>query len=132
MCNACHGLINPLGFTLERFDAIGRLRQKDNGKPVDASGYYTDRSGVTVKFSGAKDLARYLADSDDAQSAFTEKLFQNMIKQPILAYGPSTLSKLRLAFAQNRYSIRKLMVAIVTETAGQTGNRQVGTKGAKP
>jgi len=126
-CNSCHSLINPLGFTLERFDAIGRLRQKDNGKAVDASGSYTDRGGVTVKFAGAKDLARYLADSDDAQAAFTEKLFQNMIKQPILAYGPSTMPKLRLAFAQNRYSIRKLMVAIVTATAGQSG-----TKGTKP
>ena len=53
-CTGCHSLINPLGFTLERFDAIGRLRDKDNGKAVDATGSYTDRSGVTVKFAGAK------------------------------------------------------------------------------
>ncbi|MCW3100297.1 MAG: hypothetical protein JWL77_5915, partial [Chthonomonadaceae bacterium] len=36
-CNGCHGLINPLGFTLERFDAIGRLRTEESGQPVNCT-----------------------------------------------------------------------------------------------
>ena len=116
-CNNCHGIINPLGFTLERFDAIGRLRDVDNGKPVDSTGAYRSRNGTLVKFSGAKDLAEYLANSDDAQSAFVEKLFLNVAKQPPLAYGPTELGQLEHSFAANRYSIRSLLVAMATATA---------------
>ena len=37
-CVSCHSIINPLGFTLENFDAVGRYRLKENDKQVDASG----------------------------------------------------------------------------------------------
>jgi hypothetical protein len=116
-CNNCHGQINPLGFTLEEFDAIGKVRQADNGKPVDASGAYRSKSGALVKFSDAKDLAQYLANSDDAQSAFVEKLFLNVAKQPPMAYGTTKLADLEHSFAKNRYSIRSLLVEMVTSTA---------------
>ena len=52
-CQSCHGVINPLGFTLEHFDAVGRYRDQDNGKPIDATGAYKTRGGETVKFDGA-------------------------------------------------------------------------------
>jgi hypothetical protein len=115
-CSTCHSMINPLGFTLEKFDAIGKLRPKDNGKPVDSSGSYLDRKGKTVKFSGATDLAKYLAGSEEAQKAFIEKLFHAVTKQPVLAYGPDTLDNLATEFKKGDYSIRKLMVAIAVET----------------
>src|ERR1019366_6547921 len=54
-CRSCHAIINPLGFTLEGFDAIGRLRDKENGKPIDASGSFVTRSGKTESFNGARD-----------------------------------------------------------------------------
>jgi len=117
MCNGCHGLINPLGFTLERFDAIGRLRDRENGQPIDTSGSYESTSGKLVKFSGARDLGKYLATSDDAHAAFVEKLFQYLVKQPIRAYGPKELPDLEDSFAANEYNIKKLMVAILAESA---------------
>jgi hypothetical protein len=127
-CNNCHGKINPLGFTLERFDAIGRLRDKDNGKSVDCSGQYQTRSGAEVKFSGARDLAKYLADSDDSHKAFVEKLFVNIVKQPPMAYGPKTLDDLQQAFEKSHYSIRELLVSAVVastsiESKGTPGKR---------
>ncbi len=110
-CSSCHGLINPLGFTLEKFDAIGRLREKDNGQPIDDAGSYQNRP-----LKGSKDLARFLASSPEMHQAFVEKLFQNFTKQPIRAYGPKTLPELTQKFKNNEYNIRKLMVeaAIVT------------------
>jgi hypothetical protein len=116
-CNNCHGIINPLGYTLEEFDAVGRLRSADNNKPVDASGSYRARNGVLVKFSNAKDLAQYLARSDDAQGAFVEKLFLNVAKQAPLAYGPNELANLEHGFAGKGYSIRSLLVDMVTSIA---------------
>lgn len=116
-CMSCHGIINPLGFTLERFDAIGRLRTTENGKPIDATGSYVPRTGPPVQFGGARDLARYVANSDEAQAAFVEKLFQFTVKQPIRAYGTQALPGLEQAFKDKGYNIRELVVQIATEAA---------------
>ncbi len=109
-CSGCHNMINPLGFSLEGFDAMGNLRDNDNGNPVDATGGYLTRDGKEVKFSGARDLATFLANSEEVHNAFVEKLFQNIVKQPIRAYGPQTMSKLQDAFKTNDFSIRRQMV----------------------
>lgn len=117
MCASCHSLINPLGFTFERYDAIGRLRKTDNNAPIDATGSYRSRSGTLVRFNGAGDLARYLAGSDEAHAAFVEKLFQNLVKQPVRAFGAQTLPNLQRSFAKDGYSVRSLMVSIMVATA---------------
>ena len=116
-CMSCHDMINPLGFTLEKFDAVGRIRSNENGRPVDATGGYESRSGQTVRFTGARDLAAFLATSDEAQTAFAEQLFQYLVKQPLLAYGPQTLPDLQRTFAANQFSIRKQMVETVVVSA---------------
>ena len=36
-CQPCHAIINPLGFTLEHFDAVGRFREKERGRPIDSA-----------------------------------------------------------------------------------------------
>jgi len=48
VCAACHSLIDPLGFALENFDAVGAWRMKDNGSVIDPSGAFPDG----VKFDG--------------------------------------------------------------------------------
>jgi hypothetical protein len=123
-CSGCHGLINPLGFTLERYDAIGKIQSMENGHPIDATGTYRARDGKQVDFKGAQDLAHYLADSDEAHAAFVEKLFQHLVKQPVRAYGPQVLPGLERSFAGNDYNVRKLMVNIMAATAlrGEGGN----------
>jgi len=120
-CMSCHGMINPLGFTLERFDAIGRLRDTENGKPIDSSGSYLARNGQQVRFAGARDLARYIAESDDGQTAFVERLFQHAIQQPVQAYGPRALADLRRAFVANEFNIRRQLVetAVLAALRGQ-------------
>jgi cytochrome c553 len=123
-CSVCHGMINPLGFTLEHFDAIGRHRDTENGKPIDATGVYQTRSGEVVRFASVRELAGYLAGSEETQEAFVEHLFHYLVKQPVRAFGPQTLADLRRSFAANRYSVRKLMVDIVAETA--LAGRRVG------
>jgi Protein of unknown function (DUF1592)/Protein of unknown function (DUF1588)/PA14 domain/Protein of unknown function (DUF1595)/Cytochrome C oxidase, cbb3-type, subunit III len=119
-CMSCHAIINPLGFTLEHFDAVGRYREKDNGKPVDSTGVYHSRSGKTITAKNARELADFLTESDEAQSAFVEQMFHSLVQQPIQAYGPHTLDDLRHSFAESGFNIRKLAVAIMTVSAGKT------------
>jgi hypothetical protein len=112
-CQSCHSVINPLGFTLENFDAVGRFRDQEKGKPIDASGSFETRTGQQVKFSTFRDLATFLAGSEDAQDAFIERLFHCLVKQPIRAFGPRALGDLRQFFAKHDYNIRKLIVEIM-------------------
>jgi hypothetical protein len=116
-CQTCHGVINPLGFTLENFDAVGRFRDRDNGRPVEATGTYQTRAGQTVKFTGARELAQFLAGSEEVQTAFAEQLFQHLAKQPVRAYGAGEAADLRNFFAGHGFSIRKLMVEAATVAA---------------
>jgi hypothetical protein len=116
-CMTCHGVINPLGFTLENFDAVGRYRDRDNDKPIDASGSYQGRDGKTVRVNGARELATFLASSPEAHAAFAEQLFHHLAQQPVRAYGPGTLDDLRRSFADNGFHIRKLAVEVMMTTA---------------
>ncbi|MBL8829319.1 MAG: DUF1592 domain-containing protein [Planctomycetaceae bacterium] len=116
-CITCHGMINPLGFTLEHFDAVGRFRSVEKGKPINASGQYLNRSGETITFRDAPDLARYLVDSDEAQAAFVSQLFHHFVKQPVRAYGPGQLAELQQKFRSQQFSIRKLLAEIAVVAA---------------
>jgi cytochrome c5 len=116
-CRGCHGIINPLGFTLERYDAIGRLRDEEKGRPIDATGGFTTRSGDLVKFQGAGDLAKFVADSDEAHEAFVARLFHYLVKQPVLAFSPEKLTDLRTFFENNEFSVRELVVEIIVQSS---------------
>lgn len=116
-CMTCHGVINPLGYTLEHFDAVGRFRAKEKDKPIDATGLYRTRDGKEVRFSGIHELATFLAGSEEVQETFVQKLFQEMTNRPIRAYGPRKVQDLRESFARSGYNVRKLLVAIAAEAA---------------
>jgi hypothetical protein len=116
-CASCHGVINPLGFTLEKFDAIGRFQSRENGLPIDATGSYQSSAGKTIRFAGARDVGRFLAGSEEAHAAFVERLFHHFVKQPIRAYGPRALPDLQRLFKGNEFNIRKQIVEIVAASA---------------
>jgi hypothetical protein len=116
-CMTCHAVINPLGFPLENFDAVGRFREKDRGKPVDTKGGYQTRAGKTAPVTGPRELAAFLADSPEAHAAFVEQMFEFLVQQSPRAYGPDTVQRLRKSFVANRFHVRKLAVEILTISA---------------
>lgn len=125
-CQACHVKINGLGFALENYDAVGRFRADEKNRPIDSTGAYVDRSGQSVQFGGAKDLASYLIESPDAHRAFVNKMFQYFVKQPPAAYGSGTLDRLTEKFQASGFNIRTLLVEIVKTAALQPGPESVG------
>lgn len=131
-CTTCHALINPLGFPLENFDAVGRFRGEEDGKTIDASGTYQARTGETVAFNGPRELATFLAGSEETHDAFVEQLFHHLVKQPIRAFGPGTPANLRQSFAGNGYHIRKLAVEIVSSSALTSGSATPGPAATSP
>jgi cytochrome c553 len=116
-CQSCHGVINPLGFTLENFDAVGRYRDKEKDKPINATGAYQTLAGDVVKLAGVRDLANFLAGSEEVHDAFVVQLFHYLVKQPIRAHGLRRQAELRRSFAGNGFNVRKLVVEIAAVAA---------------
>jgi len=69
-CRGCHAVMDPLGFGLENYDAIGRYRELDEGTPVDASGNLPDGT----PFTGALELGGLLAESPEFERCVVRKL----------------------------------------------------------
>ena len=116
-CQACHSVINPLGFSLEKFDAVGRFRTRDNDQLIDASAEYTTDDGETISLKGALDLAQFAVSNEQAQNGFIEQLFKQVAKQPMLAYGSDVPNMLRESFVASNFNMQELLTEIATTTA---------------
>ena len=91
-------MINPLGFTLENFDAIGRYRESDKNQPIDATGSYLTQSGEVKKFKGVKDLAAFLA----AQRRIAGRVRQATVPPHGETTGPSLWAAIGCTNCNNR------------------------------
>src|SRR2546428_12635027 len=70
-CAGCHKLMDPAGFSMENYDAVGRWRDRADGKPIDASGALPDGS----TFQGVAGLQKALLSRPELfVGTFTEKL----------------------------------------------------------
>ena len=116
-CMSCHVTINPLGFSFERFDAVGRVRSTDNKKPVDPTSDYTTSDGNVIKLTGARDVAVHAAESLSGQTGFVRNLFQEMVKQPPAAYSPELLGQLTQKFRADNFHVRNLAVEVAVVAA---------------
>ena len=116
-CMSCHVTINPLGFSFERFDAVGRVRATDNKKPVDAVSDYTTSDGNVIKLTGARDVATHAAESLSGQTGFVRNLFQELVKQPPAAYSPELLGQLTQKFRADNFHVRNLAIEVAVVAA---------------
>ena len=86
-CMTCHGIINPLGFTLEQFDSIGRRRDNENGKLIHTASDYLTARRFADPYRRSIRPCPHAMESPSAHEGFVEMLFNQVAKQPIRAYG---------------------------------------------
>jgi len=110
MCAACHEKMDPLGFSLENYDAIGSWRDEDGKWPIDASGTLPDGRS----FEGKAGLERVLRQDQDAFArAVTAKLLTFALGRGLERYDKRSVDAIvaRLAAADYRFS--ELVLGIV-------------------
>ncbi|HND53449.1 MAG TPA: DUF1592 domain-containing protein, partial [Pirellulaceae bacterium] len=108
-CAACHQLMDPLGFGLENYDAVGAWRTKDGDEPVDASGELPDGR----KFTGPVELkAILLSRQVEFRRCITEKLLTYALGRGLESYDVCTVHEIadRLGKAENRFSALTLEI----------------------
>ena len=110
-CNACHGVMDPLGFALENFDAIGEWRSQDRwaGIPIDASGELIDGT----KVSGPADLRKALLKrSPQFVQTLTEKLMTYALGRSVEYYDMPTVRQIVRDAARDNYRFSSLVTGI--------------------
>jgi uncharacterized protein DUF1592/uncharacterized protein DUF1588/uncharacterized protein DUF1585/uncharacterized protein DUF1587/uncharacterized protein DUF1595 len=111
-CFACHGILDPLGFALENFDAVGIYRTKDRiaGTPIDASGVLPDGTRI----NGPDDLRNALA-SNPGQfvQTITEKLMTYATGRAVSFRDMPTIRAIVRDTAKDNYRFSSIVMHIV-------------------
>jgi mono/diheme cytochrome c family protein len=109
-CASCHVKMDPLGFALESYDAVGKFRQLDVGRPVDVSARMPDGT----EFMGLSGLQNYLLDHrDEFTRAFTERLLTYALGRGLEVYDQPKVRAIARAAKADGYRIQTIILGIV-------------------
>ena len=112
-CAVCHNQMDPIGFGLENYDAIGRWRTEDEGKPINAAGKLP--SGI--EFEGPAELQQALLSNPEViVGAFTQKLLTYALGRPVEHFDMPTVREIVDKSADNDYSFSSIVFGIINST----------------
>jgi len=109
-CASCHVKMDPLGYALENFDAVGAWRGEDGGRPVDASAQLADGTPL----SGLTGLRKVLLERrDDFTRAFSERLLTYALGRGVEPEDMPAVRAIARSAAADDYRIRAVIMGIV-------------------
>jgi hypothetical protein len=110
VCASCHKVMDPIGFTLENFDAVGAWRARDAGEPIDASGQFVD--GTTV--DGVVTLRHVLLKRPDVfVRTMTQKMLTYALGRGVEDYDMPAVRTIVRDSAKQDYRFSSLVLGIV-------------------
>lgn len=110
-CANCHKVLDPIGFGLENFDAIGRWREQDDvGVAIDSAG----RLPSGEDFSSPAELKRLLAErKSDLARNLTERFMAYAVGRQLEGYDEVVIDQLMVRLAQDDYRVRTMIVEVI-------------------
>jgi hypothetical protein len=124
-CASCHMRMDPLGFALENYNAVGRWRTEDAGQPVDASGTLPDGKS----FRGSAELKGLLAGNREAfAECLTEKLMTYALGRGLEGYDRPAVKQIVRDLSANNYRFSALISGIVNSAPFQMGRGEEATE----
>ncbi len=116
-CFACHGVMDPLGFALENFNAVGqyRVNDPDTQTPIEPTGKLPDGTAIT----GPDDLRRALAERPDHQfiQAFTENLMTYALGRSLDYRDMPTVRRIVREAKADNYRFKSIVMGVVSSDA---------------
>jgi hypothetical protein len=110
-CAGCHAKMDPIGFALENFDAIGRWRGEENGRPLDVSSALPDGT-VVDGVEGVRRLV--LSDPSLFVEAMTGKLLMYALRRNIQHYDQPAIRIIARESARQNYTFASLVLGVVS------------------
>jgi hypothetical protein len=130
LCKSCHGRMDPLGLSLENFNALGMFRDKERGQTIDASGQLM----TGEKFKDVRELKEILVTKhlEDFYRCLTEKMLTYALGRGLEYYDVETVDRIvdRLMKENGRYSV--LLTGIVDSAPFQEKRNFVTPPDRKP
>jgi hypothetical protein len=109
-CRNCHAVMDPIGFAMEPFDKIGKLRTEDGGLPIDARGTMVDGTAV----NGPDDLRKALIRSSNVfLVSFTEKLMTYALGRPVNHSDQPTIRDIVRRSRADEYRLNTLIMNVI-------------------
>ena len=109
-CANCHAKMDPIGFALENYDAIGGYRTKDGGQDIDAEGEFADGT----KFTGSEDLKTIISQKKELfVRCLSEKMLTYALGRGLSYYDRRAIEKIARTLADNDYKFSVLVMEIV-------------------
>jgi mono/diheme cytochrome c family protein len=127
VCASCHRVMDPLGFSLENFDAVGQWRAREEGGPVDASGQLADGSSVDGPVSLRRALMRR---PEQFVGTMTEKLLTYALGRGLEYYDMPIVRSIARDSARNSYRFSSIVMGIVKSTPFQMKTAGSGLQAA--
>jgi hypothetical protein len=110
MCASCHARLDPIGFGLENFDAVGRWRAKDGEAPIDSSGVLPGG----IKFNGPAGLKAYLKGKRELFTrCLSEKMLTYALGRGLENYDRCNVDAIIKSVSKNDYRFSSLVLAVV-------------------
>jgi hypothetical protein len=116
-CTSCHALIDPIGFALENYDALGRRRESDGGQPIDSSGRLTTGEAVNSPVSLSTVLAT--ARPDEFHRNFARTLLTYALGRGLDYYDRLTIDRIVQSAAARGHTLPAYIDAVVASIAFQ-------------
>jgi hypothetical protein len=124
-CATCHKIMDPIGFSLENFDAIGQWRTEDAGKPIDASGKLVDGTKLDGVASLRAALVRY---SPQFVRLITEKLMIYGLGRGTEYYDMPLMRQIVHEAEHDNYRFSSLVMGVVKSEPFQMNMKQPQTE----
>jgi len=121
VCASCHAMMDPIGLSLENFDAIGRWRTRTEGfSKIDVSGSLPDGTA----FEGAAGLKQALLSSPELfVQTLTEKLLTYGLGRAVEYYDAPAIRAIARAAARDNYRFSSLVLRIINSAPFQMKKR---------
>jgi len=114
VCAGCHARMDPIGFAMENFDAVGKWRERDNGNLIDVSGALPDGT----KFEGMAGLKKeLLRHPDQFVGAAAENLLMYALGRNVQYYDQPAVRQIVKAAREKQYSFWTLVEEVVKTPA---------------
>ncbi len=119
-CSTCHKIMDPIGFSMENFDAVGTWRTTDNGSPIDPSGVLVDGSKLDGVKGMREALLRY---SPQFVRVVTEKLFIYALGRGTEYYDMPLIRSIVRDSESNNYRFSSLILGVVKSEPFQVNQK---------
>ena len=120
-CAGCHKLMDPIGFSLENYDAVGRFRTAEDGKAIDASGVLPDGSN----FTGVTGLQQALLSRPELfVGTVTEKMLTYALGRGVEYYDAPSVRKILAETRTNDFRFSSMILGVVNSSPFQMRRSQ--------